>query len=110
MHNLKRYHQAGMWVVAAALLRSPASLALPLFPLVLQDPACMSYSQALLHFKGFHAIEVRYRTVRTSYAWCAAAKSCLAKLQHWWAPLQEVHMRPATCPHYDTAQLHILLL
>ena len=23
-----------------------------------QDPACMSYSQALLHFKGFHAIQV----------------------------------------------------
>lgn len=47
---------------------------------ILQDPACMSYSQALLHFKGFHAIEVRQGPAslqRTAgSAWRPAAKSC----------------------------------
>lgn len=48
-----------------------------------QDPACMSYSQALLHYKGFHAIQARTIgcsrvLARAFWAWQCACLRCWA--------------------------------
>jgi serine O-acetyltransferase len=45
---------------------------------VLQDPACTSYSQALLYYKGYHAIQ----THRIAHAlWCRGQKVMAVALQ-----------------------------
>ena len=51
----------------------------PFLPACLQDPACMSYSQALLHFKGFHAIQVGRRGWEGVSMCCGAAAEELRK-------------------------------
>jgi serine O-acetyltransferase len=43
-----------------------------------QDPACTSYSQALLYYKGYHAIQ----THRIAHAlWCRGQKVMAVALQ-----------------------------
>lgn len=73
----------------------------------LQDPACMSYSQALLHFKGFHAIEVRQGPASlqrsAGSAWRPAAKSCSGpplRCPGRVSPHIALRLRAGSAPHF----------
>ncbi|KAL4423886.1 hypothetical protein ABPG75_001187 [Micractinium tetrahymenae] len=57
-----------------------------------RDPACMSYSQALLHFKGFHAIE----THRIAHElWTRGRKVMACALQSRMSEVFAVDIHPA---------------
>ncbi|PSC73471.1 serine acetyltransferase 2 [Micractinium conductrix] len=57
-----------------------------------RDPACMSYSQALLHFKGFHAIEA-YRIAHE--LWGRGRKVMAVALQSRMSEVFAVDIHPA---------------
>ncbi len=59
-----------------------------------QDPACASYSQALLYYKGFHAIQ----THRIAHAlWCRGQRVMAVALQSRMSEVLAVDIHPAAC-------------